>query len=67
MKFLPQILLRNGSLKDVVESHNMREIDEHGGGFIGLHSRNLRLIVGIPRIRVQSEAVCVKLKGQFAK
>lgn len=52
----PQIFLRNGFLKDVVEAHDMGEINEHCVRFSLAHGFYLRSIIGLSRIRIQLKA-----------
>lgn len=44
-KKIPQIFIRDSFLKNIAESNNMFEINEHGVGFVSSHDFNLRFII----------------------
>lgn len=46
----PQVFFRNGLLEEIVEEHDVMEVDEHGGGFAGFHCFDLRLVIRLNRI-----------------
>lgn len=48
----PEILLGDGLLEDVVESHDVGEVDVHGGGLPRPHRLQLRLVERLRRIRL---------------
>lgn len=48
----PKVLLGDGLLEDVVEAHDVREIDVHGGGLPRPHRLHLYVVERLRRIRL---------------
>lgn len=46
----PQVFIGNGFLEEIIEEHNVREVDEHRARFTPSHRFDLRLIIRLPRI-----------------
>lgn len=43
----PEELIGNGLLEEIVEDHDVREVDEHGAGLVGAHGFYLGLVIRV--------------------